>query len=93
MIADSDTAIVGFTGAVYPAIHAREATVDETEVFIDAYCAARRASFDRDDLECCWAAGVWNRAFDAKKQVAKGQAVRSFTEAEARDRLVRAGYQ
>ena len=94
VIADSEPAIVGFAAAVYPAIHAgSEATVDETEAFIDAYCAARPTSFDRDDLECCWAAGVWNRAYDAKKQVAKGQAVRSLTESEAGDRLARAGCQ
>lgn len=92
VIADSEPAIVGFAAAVYPAIDAgSEATVGETEAFIDAYCAARRTVFDRDDLECCWAAGLWNRAFDAKKQAAKGQAVRSLTEAEVRDRLARAG--
>ena len=94
VIADSEPAIVGFAAAVYPAVHAgSEATIDETDAFIDAYCAARSTRFDRDDLECCWAAGLWIRAYDAKKQVAKGEAVRSLTESGARDLFARAGCQ
>jgi Ser/Thr protein kinase RdoA (MazF antagonist) len=90
--ADSEAAAVGFAAAVYPALHAGgEATVEETEAFIDAYLSQRQRSFDRDELESCWAAGVWIRAFDSKKQHAMGQPVRSLTEGEAHERLRRAG--
>ena len=91
-IADTEAAVVGFAAGVYPAVHAgSEATVEESEAFIDAYLRARRRTFDRDEMECCWAAGVWLRAFDAKKQHAKGQPIRSLTSTEAHDRLRRAG--
>lgn len=92
VLIDTEAAIVGFAAGVYPTVHAgSEASVTETEGFITHYVATRGREFTDDEVECAWAAGVWLRAFDSKKQFAKGQAIRSLTEGEAAERLLRAG--
>jgi hypothetical protein len=87
LIADSEAVIAGLAAAIYPAL----ATVAETADFLAAYAAARGRPFGPGELQRCWAAGVWTRAFDAKKQYAAGQPVVSLTEGEAAERLRRAG--
>ena len=87
LIADSEPVIAGLAAAIYPAL----ATVTETRDFLAAYAAARGGSFSPGELERCWAAGIWTRAFDAKKQYAAGQPVISLTQGEAHERLRRAG--
>lgn len=91
VIADSEAALVGFAAAVFPTLRAGdEATVAETDGFVAAYAATTGRPFSRDEQEVAWAAGVWLRAFDAKKQHASGEPIRSLTEAEAAERLERA---
>ena len=87
VIADSEPVIAGLAAAIYPAV----ATVPETRDFLAAYAAARGRPFSPAELQRCWAAGVWTRAFDAKKQHAAEQPVVSLTEDEARERLHQAG--
>jgi hypothetical protein len=88
LIADSEAVIAGLAAAIYlPALP----TVTETRDFLDAYAAARKRPFSPGELQRCWAAGVWTRAFDAKKQHAAGQPVVSLTQDEAHERLRRAG--
>ena len=87
VIADSEPVIAGLAAAIYPAV----ATVSETRDFLAAYAAARGRPFSPAELQRCWAAGVWTRAFDAKKQYAAEQPVVSLTEDEARERLHEAG--
>jgi aminoglycoside phosphotransferase (APT) family kinase protein len=92
LIADSEQVVAGLAASVYPAVHAgSEATVEETTAFLDAYGAARGRKFSAVELEACWAAGLWIRSFDAKKQFATGGHVRSLTPAEAQERARRAG--
>jgi hypothetical protein len=92
VIVDTEAAIIGFAAAVYPAQETGdEATVAETEAFVDSYGAATGRVFSSDDIERAWAAGLWLRAFFAKKQSALGQPVRTLTEGEARVRRERAG--
>ena len=86
VIAASEPAIAGLAAAVYPAIDAgTEATVEESEAFLDAYQNARGA-FSDDELAESWAAGLWNRSFDAKEQLATEGEPKSLTEAEAVER-------
>jgi hypothetical protein len=88
LIADSEAVIAGLAAAIYlPALP----TVTETRDFLDAYAAARKRPFSPGELQRCWAAGVWTRAFDAKKQHAAGQPIVSLTQDEAHERLRRAG--
>ncbi len=87
VIADSETVIAGLAAAIYPAL----ATVAETRDFLAYYVAARGRPWGSGELQRCWAAGLWSRAFDAKKQHAAGQPIISLTEREAGERLHRAG--
>jgi hypothetical protein len=43
------------------------ASVERTEAFLDRYQDARGRRFDPAELQLCWAAGLWVRAFNAKK--------------------------
>lgn len=90
--ADSEPALAGFAAALYSAAGPGElATVEETGRFLDAYCDARGRAFSADELQRSWAAGVWTRAYDAKDQHVAGHPVASLSQAEARERLRRAG--
>ena len=89
LIADSEAVIAGLAAAIYR--YPELTTVTETREFLDAYAAARRRPFDPGELQRCWAAGVWTRAFDAKQQHAAGQAVTILTQDEADERLHQAG--
>jgi hypothetical protein len=90
-IAAPESVIAGLASAVYPATDAgTEATVAESEAFLDAYQVARGRRFRRDELTQAWAAGLWVRAFDAKKQFATEDTAGSLTEAEALERGRRA---
>lgn len=88
LIVDSEAVIAGLAAAIYLP---RLASTTETREFLDAYAAARGRPFSPGELERCWAAGVWTRAFDAKQQQAAGQPICSLTEDEARERLRQAG--
>jgi hypothetical protein len=86
VIAASEPAIAGLAAAVYPTNGAgAEATVEESQIFLDAYQRAR-GPFSDDELAEAWAAGLWNRSFDAKKQWATEGVPKSLTEAEAIER-------
>jgi hypothetical protein len=86
VITASEPVIAGLAAAVYPATGAgTEATIEESEAFLDAYQDVRR-SFSDDELADAWAAGLWNRSFDAKKQLAGEGKPKSLTETEAVER-------
>jgi hypothetical protein len=92
VIAAPETTVAGLAAAVYPATRAgTEATIAETEAFLDAYGTARGRPFSADEAEEAWAAGLWNRGFDAMKQCATEGRPRSLTEPEASERLRRTG--
>jgi len=91
LIAESEPVVAGLAAAVYPAVQAgSEATVEETAAFLDAYAHARGRNFSAAELEECWAASLWVRSFDAKKQFATEGHIRSLTPAEAHERAHRA---
>jgi hypothetical protein len=88
VIAASEAALAGLAGAKYPTTEAgTEPTADETEEFLEAYAKARGRPFTAAELDEAWAAGLWNRSFDAKTQVAIDGSPRSLTEEEAHQRL------
>jgi len=43
------------------------ASVGQTEAFLEAYQSARGHTLSNDERQLCWAAGLWVRAFNAKK--------------------------
>jgi Ser/Thr protein kinase RdoA (MazF antagonist) len=76
-ICDTEAAIVGFAAAfVAPSIA-------ESAAFLSAYQEVTGRRFGRDELEATWAAGLWNRAFRARRQVVTGVPIRSLSEREA----------
>jgi hypothetical protein len=89
LIVDSESVIAGLAAAIYlcPALP----TTTETREFLDAYAIARGRPFGPGELHRCWAAGVWTRAFEAKKEQAAGRPITFLTEAEAHERLREAG--
>ena len=89
LITDSEAVIAGLAAAIY--LYPALPTVTETGEFLDAYATARRRPFSPGELQRCWAAGVWTRAFDAKCEQAAGQPVTRLTQDEAHERLCRAG--
>jgi len=89
LIADSEAVIAGLAAAIY--LYPALATVTETHDFLGAYAAARGRPFSPGELQRCWAAGVWTRAYDAKQEQAAGRPVTLLTPGEAHERLGRAG--
>lgn len=89
LIADSEAVIAGLAAAIY--LYPALPTVTETRDFLDAYATTRGRPFTPGELQRCWAAGAWTRAFDAKKEHAAGGPVTSLTQREAHERLRRAG--
>jgi hypothetical protein len=89
LIVDSEAVIAGLAAAIY--LYPALATPAETDEFLDAYATARGRPFSPGELQRCWAAGVWTRAFDAKQEQAAGQPLIILTQNEAHERLRRAG--
>ena len=89
LIADSEAVIAGLAAAIYlmPALP----TTTESQEFLDAYATARGLPFSPDELQRCWAAGLWTRAYEAKQEQAAGNLVVSLTQKEASERLRQAG--
>ena len=80
--------------AVWPARGdpGQAATISQTADFLAAYQAAAGAPWDRRDLHCAWAAGLWVRLFNAKKDAANGGGPQlDLLAAEVTERLARAG--
>jgi hypothetical protein len=60
---------VGCAAAVFTATgDPGAATVADSEAFLDAYGDARGRALSMDEREACWAAGLWVRSFNAKKE-------------------------
>ncbi|HEX5494106.1 MAG TPA: phosphotransferase [Mycobacteriales bacterium] len=89
--------LVGAAAAVFTATGAplTEATVDQTGQFLAAYGVGRGRPLGRDEKRACWAAGLWVRAFNAKKAWLRagpdGAAVLDRLVGEAAERWHRAG--
>jgi hypothetical protein len=73
VIAQPETAIVGLAAAVWPAGESSDgATVGQSADFIAEYQAAAGTCWTERDVEHAWAAGLWVRLFNAKKDAAAG---------------------
>jgi hypothetical protein len=93
IICQPEPAIAGFAAASFVGIDpaAPLASVAESAVFLDAYLQARGCRWTSQDHAAFWAAGLWQRAFDAKTQSLDGDPEQILTRHEARARLHRAG--
>ena len=73
VIAHPEAAIVGLAAAVWAAQGSTggAATVAQTKQFIDAYQTAF-GDWSGQDRAAAWAAGLWVRLFNAKKDASEG---------------------
>jgi hypothetical protein len=73
VIAQPEVAIVGLA-AVWPAAGGpgEAATLGQTADFLGPYQAAAGAGWAARQLQMAWAAGLWVRLFNAKKDAADG---------------------
>ncbi len=67
------------------------ASVDDSAAFLDAYQQARGCRWTSADYAASWAAGLWQRAFDAKTRSLDGDPEQILTRHEAKARLSLAG--
>jgi len=66
--------------------------VAESEQFLTAYERASGRSWTVPDIQAAWAAGLWPRAFDAKKATLAGaDPAATLTKTEAKERAPLAG--
>ena len=87
-----EAVLAGGASVLYCSTSTASATIAQSEAFLSAYEASRGAPFGDDERSIAWAAGLWNLAFDAKKDVVRGggdslECVR----AEGQERLRRTG--
>ncbi|MEV0383362.1 hypothetical protein [Nonomuraea sp. NPDC050643] len=73
-VALPEPALAGAAAAVFTETgrSAVRATVAESARFLESYVEARGARWGRAEWEVAWAAGLWVRAFNAKKAVVSG---------------------
>jgi hypothetical protein len=73
-VAQPEAVVAGLAAAVWPAAGGpgEAATVEQTEQFLTAYEQARGRPWSPAERQACWAAGLWVRAFNAKKQRTAG---------------------
>ncbi len=93
VIAQPEPAIVGLASAVWPAQGGpgEAATVDQSDEFIAVY-VQRCGGWSKGDRAAAWAAGLWVRLFNAKKDAAAGGGPQLDRLAEElADRMERAG--
>lgn len=94
-VARPEAALAGTAAAVFTATGAplTDATLTESAAFLDAYAVARGRAWDAEERQVAWVAGLWVRAFNAKKAVATGdaRAILDRLAAEAGERLRLAG--
>jgi Phosphotransferase enzyme family len=93
VICQPEPAIAGLGATSFVGIEstARLAGVEDSAAFLDAYQHARGCRWTAADYAACWAAGLWQRVFDAKTQSLDGDPEKILTRREARARLQRAG--
>jgi Ser/Thr protein kinase RdoA (MazF antagonist) len=93
VISQPEPAIAGFAAVSFLGIDSRKpvASVADSARFLDAYQQARGLVWTPEDHAAFWAAGLWQRALDAKTEFLDVDPQRILTPDEARARLQRAG--
>jgi hypothetical protein len=93
VICQPEPAIAGLAAASFLGIDGPPAmaSVEDSAAFLDAYQQASSCRWTSGDYAACWAAGLWQRAFDAKTRSLDGDPEQVLTRHEARARLRLAG--
>ncbi|HEV2372622.1 MAG TPA: phosphotransferase [Streptosporangiaceae bacterium] len=74
VIAQPEVAVAGLAAAVWPAAGGpgEAASIEQTAGFLSAYQTAAGTSWTARQVQLAWAAGLWVRLFNAKKDAAQG---------------------
>jgi len=93
VICQPEPAIAGLAAASFLGIGGPPglASVEDSAAFLDAYQQARGHGWASQDYAACWAAGLWQRVFDAKTRSLDGDPEQILTRHEAQARLRLAG--
>jgi len=93
VICQPEPAVAGLGAATFLGIDGPPgmASVADSAAFLDAYQQARGCRWASADHTACWAAGLWQRAFDAKTRSLDGDPEQILTRHEAAARLRLAG--
>lgn len=94
VIAQPEAAIAGQAAAIWPGtgLPGEVASIEESDRFLDAYQQSRGRPFADQEVQAAWAAGLWTRAFDAKKASLVGaDPDAALTRSEANERCRFAG--
>jgi len=93
MICQPEPAIAGLAAVSFLGIDGPPgmASVEDSAAFLDAFQQARGRRWTSQDYAASWAAGLWQRAFDAKTRSLDGDPEQILTRREARARLRLAG--
>jgi len=94
VVAQPEAAIAGQAAAMWPGtgLPGEVATLTQSEQFLTAYEDASGRSWTDHDVRAAWAAGLWTRAFDAKKASLVGaDPAAALTKSEAKERSRLAG--
>jgi hypothetical protein len=93
VICQPEPAIAGFAAVSFLGIDPPGplASVEDSAAFLDAYQQARGCRWASEEREAFWAAGLWQRALDAKTHSFTRDPELILTRHEARARLSRAG--
>jgi hypothetical protein len=94
-VSHTEPAIAGAAAAVYTATGgpSTNPSVEQTEEFLTEYQVASGAAWSAEQMEVAWAAGLWVRVYNAKKEIVAGRGHRSADTLlpELSQRLVRIG--
>jgi len=91
VICQPEPAIAGLAATSFLGLDGPVASVGDSAAFLDAYQQARGRRWGPRDYAACWAAGLWQRAFDAKTRSLDGDPEQILPRQEARARLRLAG--
>ncbi|HZA30352.1 MAG TPA: hypothetical protein VE462_02415 [Propionibacteriaceae bacterium] len=94
VVAQPEAAIAGQAAAMWPGtgLPGEVATLKQSEQFLIAYEDASGQAWTDHDVRAAWAAGLWTRAFDAKKASLVGaDPAAALTKSEAKERSRLAG--
>lgn len=87
-----EAVLAGGASVLYCSTSTATATLQQSDAFMTAYEALRVTPFSAEERSIAWAAGLWNLAFDAKKDVARGRGPSvDCLATEAEQRLALAG--
>jgi hypothetical protein len=95
VIAQPEAAIAGHAAAIWPGTGepGEVANLTQSEDFLNAYMDASGRSWTAHEVRAAWAAGLWTRAFDAKKASLTGDdPYLALTRSEADERGRLAGF-